>query len=165
RIWVFWRRVLHTAHHRAQVGVCLRLLEDRVPPTYGPTADVTWATADPTRTVAAAERRVWLGLRLAGWPLPPAAEVRAMSDQPGDLTPIKPARVAQEIAKLSAARKSGELKADAYDMKFARMIQELRDRRIDGGRDEIVAALKPLLDAGDITEKEHFRLIAQLGMR
>jgi uncharacterized damage-inducible protein DinB len=58
RIWVFWRRVLHTAHHRAQVGVCLRLLADLVPPTYGPTADVTWAAADPTRTVAAAERRV-----------------------------------------------------------------------------------------------------------
>lgn len=48
RIWVFWRRVLHTAHHRTQVGVCLRLLEDRVPPTYGPTADVTWQGADPT---------------------------------------------------------------------------------------------------------------------
>jgi uncharacterized damage-inducible protein DinB len=51
RIWVFWRRVLHSAHHRAQVGVCLRLLEDRVPATYGPTTDVTWAGADPTRTV------------------------------------------------------------------------------------------------------------------
>lgn len=58
RIWVFWRRVLHTAHHRAQVGVCLRLLAGQVPPTYGPTADVTWAAADPTRTVAAAQRRV-----------------------------------------------------------------------------------------------------------
>ncbi|HXW97345.1 MAG TPA: DinB family protein [Gemmatimonadales bacterium] len=57
RIWVFWRRVLHSAHHRAQVGVALRLLEDRVPPTYGPTADVTWKGADPTRTTAAAERR------------------------------------------------------------------------------------------------------------
>ena len=57
RIWVFWRRVLHSAHHRAQVTVCLRLLEDRVPATYGPSADVTWAGADPTRTVAAAERR------------------------------------------------------------------------------------------------------------
>lgn len=57
RIWVFWRRVLHSAHHRAQVGLCLRLLEDRVPPTYGPTADVSWVGADPTRTVAAAERR------------------------------------------------------------------------------------------------------------
>src|SRR6185295_11916057 len=37
RIWVFWWRVLHSAHHRAQVGVALRLPEDRVPPTYGPT--------------------------------------------------------------------------------------------------------------------------------
>ncbi len=57
RIWVFWRRLLHTAHHRAQIGVCLRLLADRVPATYGPTADVTWAGADPTQSIAAAERR------------------------------------------------------------------------------------------------------------
>ena len=56
RIWVFWRRVLHTAHHRAQVGVCLRILEDRVPATYGPTAVVTWAGADPTTTLDAARR-------------------------------------------------------------------------------------------------------------
>jgi uncharacterized damage-inducible protein DinB len=56
RIWVFWRRVLHTAHHRAQVGFCLRLLEDQVPPTYGPTADVTWTGADPTTTLDAARR-------------------------------------------------------------------------------------------------------------
>jgi uncharacterized damage-inducible protein DinB len=57
RIWVFWRRVLHSAHHRAQVGLCLRLLEDRVPPTYGPTADVTWTGADPTVTLDAARRQ------------------------------------------------------------------------------------------------------------
>src|SRR5919107_2074320 len=56
RIWVFWRRVLHTAHHRAQVGLCLRLLEDPVPPTYGPTADVSWSGADPTTTLDAARR-------------------------------------------------------------------------------------------------------------
>lgn len=56
RIWVFWRRVLHTAHHRAQVGVCLRMLEDQVPPTYGPTADVSWTGADPTTTLDAARR-------------------------------------------------------------------------------------------------------------
>lgn len=57
RIWVFWRRLLHTAHHRAQVGAGLRLLEDRVPPTYGPTADVTWTGADPSTTLDAARRR------------------------------------------------------------------------------------------------------------
>ena len=56
RIWVFWRRVLHTAHHRAQVGDSLRLLEHRVPATYGPTADVTWTGADPTTTLDAARR-------------------------------------------------------------------------------------------------------------
>jgi uncharacterized damage-inducible protein DinB len=57
RIWIFWRRVLHTAHHRTQLTVSLRLLGRVVPSTYGPTADVTWSTADPTNTVAAAGRR------------------------------------------------------------------------------------------------------------
>ena len=57
RIWIFWRRVLHTAHHRAQLAVYLRLLDKTVPPTYGPTADVTWKGADPTRTAEAAGRR------------------------------------------------------------------------------------------------------------
>jgi uncharacterized damage-inducible protein DinB len=56
RIWVFWRRILHTAHHRAQVGDCLRVLESQVPATYGPTADVTWSGADPTVTLDAARR-------------------------------------------------------------------------------------------------------------
>jgi uncharacterized damage-inducible protein DinB len=56
RIWVFWRRVLHTAHHRAQVGDCLRVLGGRVPPTYGPTADATWSGADPTTSLEAARR-------------------------------------------------------------------------------------------------------------
>ena len=56
RIWVFWRRVLHTAHHRAQVGMCLRLSEARVPSTYGPSADETWTGADPTVTLDAARR-------------------------------------------------------------------------------------------------------------
>jgi uncharacterized damage-inducible protein DinB len=57
RIWVFWRRVLHTAHHRAQLGVYLRMLNKSVPSIYGPTADVSWANADPTRTVTAASRK------------------------------------------------------------------------------------------------------------
>lgn len=57
RIWIFWRRVLHTAHHRTQLTVYLRLFGKTVPSTYGPTADVTWRGADPTTTVAAAGRR------------------------------------------------------------------------------------------------------------
>jgi uncharacterized damage-inducible protein DinB len=56
RVWVFWRRVLHTAHHRTQLTVYLRLLDRIVPATYGPTADVTWSGADPTISVGAAGR-------------------------------------------------------------------------------------------------------------
>ncbi len=56
RQWVFWRRVLHSAHHRTQLTVYLRLLDRPVPPVYGPTADVDWAGADPTRSVDAARR-------------------------------------------------------------------------------------------------------------
>lgn len=51
RSWVFWRRVLHTAHHRTQLTVYLRLLDKTVPSTYGPTADVTWEGASPTLRV------------------------------------------------------------------------------------------------------------------
>jgi len=57
RIWIFWRRVLHTAHHRTQLSVYLRLLGRRVPSSYGPTADVTWQGADTTNSVAAARRK------------------------------------------------------------------------------------------------------------
>ena len=57
RIWIFWRRVLHSAHHRTQLAVYLRLLDRRVPPIYGPTADTTWSGADPTNTVEAAQRK------------------------------------------------------------------------------------------------------------
>jgi uncharacterized damage-inducible protein DinB len=57
RIWIFWRRVLHTAHHRTQLTVYLRLLGRNVPSTYGPTADVVWDGADPTNSVEAAGRK------------------------------------------------------------------------------------------------------------
>jgi hypothetical protein len=56
RIWIFWRRVLHTSHHRTQLTVYQRLLDQPVLPTYGPTADVSWEGADPTLTVEAASR-------------------------------------------------------------------------------------------------------------
>lgn len=56
RVWIFWRRLLHSAHHRAQLSVCLRLLNKPIPAIYGPTADATWIGADPTTTEDAARR-------------------------------------------------------------------------------------------------------------
>ena len=57
RIWIFWRRLLHTAHHRAELVVYLRLAGRRVPPVYGPTADFSWQGADPTTSAEAAGRK------------------------------------------------------------------------------------------------------------
>lgn len=57
RIWVFWRRVLHTCHHRTQVQTWLRLAgHEPVPAIYGPSGDVKWSEADPTYSVEAAKR-------------------------------------------------------------------------------------------------------------
>jgi len=56
RIWVFWRRVLHTCHHRTQVQTWLRLAGQHVPTIYGPSGDVKWAEADPTYSLDAAKR-------------------------------------------------------------------------------------------------------------
>ncbi len=56
RIWLFWRRVLHTCHHRTQVQTWLRLAGRHVPAIYGPSGDVTWKEADPTYSLDAAKR-------------------------------------------------------------------------------------------------------------
>ena len=59
RVWVFWRRVLHTRHHRTQVQTWLRLARvTPVPAIYGPSGDVTWDEADPTYSLEAANRPV-----------------------------------------------------------------------------------------------------------
>ena len=56
RIWIFWRRVLHTCHHRTQVQSWLRLAGCHVPTIYGPSGDVSWSEADPTYSLDAANR-------------------------------------------------------------------------------------------------------------
>ena len=57
RIWIFWRCVLHTVHHRTQPTGYLRLLGKQVSSTYGPTADAIWKRADRTASLSAAGRR------------------------------------------------------------------------------------------------------------
>jgi uncharacterized damage-inducible protein DinB len=59
RIWSFWRRVLHTCHHRTQLQLWLRMANaPLVPAIYGPSGDVTWDEADPTYSTDAAARGV-----------------------------------------------------------------------------------------------------------
>jgi hypothetical protein len=82
----------------------------------------------------------------------------------GALKPVTPARVAEELRKLSSQRKDGTLDADEYEHRFARMIGELRDRRIDGSRAEIMATLTPLKDEGVVSAADWLRLTKQLGL-
>ena len=56
RVWIVWRRMMHSAHHRTQLTVYLRVLNKPVPAIYGPSNDESWVGADPTTTVEAAER-------------------------------------------------------------------------------------------------------------
>ena len=88
-----------------------------------------------------------------------------MADQQGgNLKPVTPARVADELRKLSRDRASGGVKPDEYEHRFSRMISELRDRRIDGTRAEILATLTPLLQEGVVSAEDWRRLTRQLGL-
>ena len=82
----------------------------------------------------------------------------------GALKPITPARVAEELRKLNSQRKEGKLDPDEYEHRFARMIGELRDRRIDGSRADILATLTPLKDEGVVSLADWTRLTRQLGL-
>jgi hypothetical protein len=84
--------------------------------------------------------------------------------QEGALKPVTPARVAEELKKLSTQRKEGKLKPDEYEHRFSRMITELRERRIDGSRAEILGTLTPLRDQGIISPTDWQRLTRQLGL-
>jgi len=88
----------------------------------------------------------------------------AADQKGGALKPVTPARVAEELRKLSSQRKDGTLAADEYEHRFARMIGELRDRRIDGSRAEILAMLTPLKDDGVVSLADWHRLTKQLGL-
>ena len=81
-----------------------------------------------------------------------------------NLTPIPPDRVASELRKICEMRDTGQLDRDEYEHRFARMVSELRDRRIAGTRAEIMAALTPIKDEGKVDAMAWDRLIGSLGL-
>ncbi len=81
-----------------------------------------------------------------------------------NLTPIPPERVASELRKICEMRDTGQLDRDEYEHRFARMVSELRDRRIAGTRAEIMAALTPIKDEGKVDAMAWGRLISSLGL-
>jgi hypothetical protein len=51
-----------------------------------------------------------------------------------------------------------------YEQRFARMIGEVRDRRLAGDRADVLKVLGALRDDGTVTSKEWDRLIRSLGL-
>ena len=80
------------------------------------------------------------------------------------LKPITPDRVVTELRNLSEGRKTGQYDADEYEHRFARMIGELRDRRIEGSRAQIMEALSPLMKDGTLDPVAWERLTRSLGL-
>ncbi len=87
-----------------------------------------------------------------------------MSDEKPELTPISIDRLVAELHSMSDMRANGEMNKDQFEARFARMIGELRDRRIDADRAVIVEALAPLATDGTLRPEEHYRLTKKLGL-
>ena len=62
-------------------------------------------------------------------------------------------------------RKNGELDGTGFDQRFARMVGELRDRRIDGGQGRDRKGAGPAAHRGLLRPEEWFRLEKQLGLK
>ena len=79
-------------------------------------------------------------------------------------TPIKIERLTKELEKLHEEMMSGAYGHGEYDQRLARVIQELRERGIDGDRPQITAALDDALSRGIITPAVKDHLEKRLGL-
>ena len=80
------------------------------------------------------------------------------------LKPVTPDRVAKELRHICDMRDTGQLDADEYEYRFARMVGELRDRKVSGSRAEIMAVLEPLRGKGGVDATAWDRLVKGLGL-
>lgn len=73
-------------------------------------------------------------------------------------------RLVKEMEKLKEEMTAGRLKSGEYDQRLSRVIQELRDRKLDAGRPQIAATLDDLLGRGVITPSVKAHLEKRLGL-
>ncbi|HEX4600702.1 MAG TPA: hypothetical protein VH116_04855 [Gemmatimonadales bacterium] len=73
-------------------------------------------------------------------------------------------RLVQELEKLKQQMDTGTLKAGEYDERLARVIRELRERKLDAERPALTAALGDALKRGVITPAVKTHLEKRLGL-
>lgn len=85
RTWIFLRRLAHSAHHRGQLTVYLRLLGKPLYSTYGPTADTGGLFADGAPTIyryASLDALLSAETRGGEWPSLPGPGPRRATERP-----------------------------------------------------------------------------------
>jgi len=68
------------------------------------------------------------------------------------------------VRELCTEHREGRIKYLFFDQRYARMIVDLRERRVDGNRQDINAALEPLRLDGIVPPREWDRLMKYLGL-
>ena len=80
-------------------------------------------------------------------------------------TPVPISRIVEELEKLKSEMDAGNLKHSEYDQRLARVLQELRERGVDGDRAKVTAALDDLSKRGVITPGVRDHLEKRLGLK
>jgi hypothetical protein len=78
--------------------------------------------------------------------------------------PIEIDRLVKELEKLKTEMDAGRLRHSEYDQRLARVIGELRERKLDTNRPELNATLDDLLKRGVITPSVREHLQKRLGL-
>lgn len=80
------------------------------------------------------------------------------------MTAISVERFVRELEKLKVEMDAGNLEHGEYDQRLARVIQELRERKLDADRTQVTAAIEDALQRGVITPSVKDHLEKRLGL-
>lgn len=80
------------------------------------------------------------------------------------MAPVTLDHLVTKLERLKAEMDAGTLRHSEYDQRLARVIQELRDRKIDADRPAIQAKLDELLAKGTITPSVKEHIAKRLGL-
>ena len=78
--------------------------------------------------------------------------------------PVSIERFVAELEKLKGEMDAGKLKHSEYDQRLARIIAELRERKVDADRPLITKTLDDLLGRGVITPSVKAHVSKRLGL-
>ena len=79
-------------------------------------------------------------------------------------TPVSIDRLVKELEKLKGEMDAGNLKSGEYDQRLARVIQELRDQKLDADRAQMNTTLDDLERRGTITPGVKAHLQSRFGL-